>query len=370
MKRFVIIVLCLLLLSLPVYAEENELSCKASVLIDANTGEILLSQNENEPLPIASITKIMTLLLTFEAIERGELSFDDMLITSAYAASMGGSDIWLKEGEKMSVNDLIKATVIMSANDAAVVLAEKVGGSVDNFIKMMNDKAKMLNMKNTVFKNVNGLDEDGHYSSAYDVAIMAKELIKFEKIFDYSLTWMDYIRAGETQLVNTNKLIRTYNGITGLKTGTTDKAGSCICASAKRDEISVICVVLGAKTTDERFSSASYLLDYGFENFDTVTPEIEKQDEITVLNGMKKSVGLFFPKEETLLIKKGDSVTTETILPESIEAPVISGDTAGRVVYKKNGEIILEKEIKYAENAEMLNFKAVFSFIVSLLKCI
>ena len=249
MKKKVALLLVLLaaalgLPGLTVHGEELEVSAPAAVLMEAGTGQVLFEKNSHEVRACASITKVMTLCLTFEAMEQGKLSLEDQLSASAHAASMGGSDIWLKEGEQMSVDDLIKATVIMSANDAAVVLAENVAGSEEAFVARMNEKAAALGMKETTFKNCNGLDEEGHVTSAYDVALMSRELIKYEKIKDYTLTWMDSVRDGATQLVNTNKLIRSYKGITGLKTGTTSQAGSCITATAERGGLRLIACLL------------------------------------------------------------------------------------------------------------------------------
>ena len=203
---------------------DEEVKAPSAVLMEASTGKILYEKNAHEQRAIASITKVMTLLLVMEAIDSGKISLDDVVSASEHASSMGGSDIWLAPGETMTVDELLKATVIASANDAAVALAEHVAGSEESFIQMMNDRAAELGMQETVFKNCNGLDEDGHVSSAYDVAVMSKELIKHRKIFDYSQTWIDYLRDGKTQLVNTNKLLKSYRGITGLKTGTTGQA--------------------------------------------------------------------------------------------------------------------------------------------------
>lgn len=226
--------------ALSVQAAGPEITAPSAVLMEASTGRVLFQKEPHQQRPCASITKVMTLCLVFEAMDSGRLSLEQTLTTSAHAASMGGSDIWLEEGETMSVDDLLKATVIMSANDAAVVLAEAVAGSEDAFVEQMNQKAQQLGMNDTVFKNCNGLDEEGHVTSAYDVALMSRELLRHEKIFDYTLTWMDSVRNGETQLVNTNKLIRSYTGITGLKTGTTGEAGSCITATAQREGLSLI----------------------------------------------------------------------------------------------------------------------------------
>ena len=262
----------LLLPALPARAEGLELTAPSAVLMEASTGRVLFEKDPHAVRSCASITKVMTLCLVFEAIDSGRLSLDQTLTASAHAASMGGSDIWLEEGEAMSVDDLIKATVIMSANDAAVVLAEAVSGSEEAFVAQMNEKAQQLGMNDTVFKNCNGLDEEGHVTSAYDVALMSRELIRHEKVFDYTLTWMDSVRGGETQLVNTNKLIRSYQGITGLKTGTTGQAGSCITATAERNGLSLIAVVLGADSTDHRFQDAVGLRLRGLESHRAGSP--------------------------------------------------------------------------------------------------
>ncbi len=254
---------------IPVFAAEETklITAPAGVLMEAQTGKILYENNPHEQRPCASVTKVMTLLLVFEAIDSGKLSLDTTITASEHAASMGGSDIWLEPGETMSADDMIKATVVASANDAAVALAEQVSGSEESFVEQMNNRAKELGMKDTVFKNCNGLDEDGHITSAYDVAVMSRELIKHEKIFDYTSIWIDYLRGGKTQLVNTNKLLKTYKGITGLKTGTTDDAGCCISATATRDGMSLIGVVLGCDNGKQRFADAAALLDYGFANY-------------------------------------------------------------------------------------------------------
>ena len=251
-----------------VYADGVELiSAPSGVLMEASTGKILYEKNPHDKRPCASITKVMTLLLVFEAIDSGKLSLEDTVTTSEHAASMGGSDIWLEPGEEMSADDMIKATVVASANDAAVALAEHISGSEETFVAQMNQRAAQLGMTDTVFKNCNGLDEEGHITSAYDVAVMSRELMKHEKIFDYTSIWLDNLRGGKTQIVNTNKLLKTYNGITGLKTGTTDDAGCCISATATRDGMSLIGVVLGADTGKQRFADAAALLDHGFANY-------------------------------------------------------------------------------------------------------
>ncbi|MBR5774281.1 MAG: D-alanyl-D-alanine carboxypeptidase, partial [Clostridia bacterium] len=239
------------------------LTSKSAILMDTVTGTVLISKNSNEKLPPASVTKIMSLLLIMEAIEDGKISLTDTVTVSETAAKKGGSQIWLEVGEKMTVDELLKATVVASANDACTALGEFIAGSESAFITMMNEKAAQLGMENTNFENCTGLDDatDNHYSSAYDIAIMSAELIKYDLIIEYSTIWMDYLRDGATELVNTNKLIRTYDGITGLKTGTTSKAGCCVSATATRGNTSYVAVVLGASNSAERFADAKALLD-------------------------------------------------------------------------------------------------------------
>lgn len=342
-----------------------DVAAPSAVLIEQESGEILYDKNAHEQRPAASITKVMTLCLVFDAIEDGRLSLDDMLSASAHAASMGGSDIWLKEGETMSVDDLLKATVIMSANDAAVVLAEAVSGSEEAFVAAMNEKAQELGMKNTVFKNCNGLDEEGHITTSYDVALMSRELIRHEKIYDYTLTWIDYVRNGETQLVNTNKLIKTYKGITGLKTGTTSKAGSCITATAKRDNMGLIAVVLGAGSTGDRFTAASSLLDYGFANWKVTVPENPIVKEVEIKGGMKEKVGAVVQNPPSILMKAAEksAVESQVVWEENLEAPIQQGQVIGHIQYKVGENQLASTEIKAAENIEKISIKSTFVYL-------
>lgn len=263
----VFILICSVTMIKPSALSEKELTAPSAILIEPTTKKVLFEHNSHEKRPCASVTKVMTLLLIMEAIEEGKITYEEMVTSSQRASSMGGSDIWLEEGEQMSVDDMVKAIVVASANDASVAMAEHICGTEEEFINKMNQRAKELGMNDTTFKNCNGLDEDGHLTSAYDVAIMSAELIKHEKIFDYTSIWMDSLRNGKTQIVNTNKLLKTYKGITGLKTGTTNEAGCCMSASATRDGLSLIAVVLGCKTGTERFKDCATLLDYGFANY-------------------------------------------------------------------------------------------------------
>lgn len=333
----------------------------AAVLMEASTGQVLFEKGAHDRRACASITKVMTLLLTFEALEAGELSLDQELTASAHAASMGGSDIWLEEGERMTVDDLLKATVIMSANDAAVVLAEAVSGSEEAFVARMNERAGELGMEDTVFKNCNGLDEEGHLTSAYDVAVMSRALLAHEKIRDYSLTWMDSVRNGETQLVNTNKLIRSYQGITGLKTGTTGQAGSCISATAERDGMELIAVVLGAESTDLRFQDAKALLDYGFAGWKTVTPETPFLQPAAVEGGMAQTVEVTAGEMPSLLLQAGEEAQVETVVQlEPVKAPVEQGQELGRILCQVAGETVAQVPITAKEGVEAVTFGAAF----------
>ena len=380
MKRKIILLIALLLAvamvfpGLPVHGEEESdagsselpLNAPSAVLMEASTGRVLFEKNSHDVRSCASITKVMTLCLTCDAIEAGQLSLSDTLTASAHAASMGGSDIWLKEGETMSVDDLIKATVIMSANDAAVVLAENVAGSEDAFVRQMNERAQELGMTDTVFKNCNGLDEEGHVTSAHDVALMSRELITHPQIFDYTLTWIDYVRDGQTQLVNTNKLIRSYSGITGLKTGTTSQAGSCITATAERDSLALVAVVLGADSTDHRFQDAAALLDYGFAGWSVVVPESPVLENAAVTGGMEETVPAQIGEMPKILTKAAErgQVEQKIEMNEELTAPVRKGDVIGRVTYKINSEVVSQVDITAAEDVEEVTFSSVFSYLL------
>ena len=358
----------LLLPALPARAEGLELTAPSAVLMEASTGRVLFEKGPHALRSCASITKVMTLCLVFEAIDSGRLSLDQTLTASAHAASMGGSDIWLEEGEAMSVDDLIKATVIMSANDAAVVLAEAVSGSEEAFVAQMNEKAQQLGMNDTVFKNCNGLDEEGHVTSAYDVALMSRELIRHEKVFDYTLTWMDSVRGGETQLVNTNKLIRSYPGITGLKTGTTGQAGSCITATAEREGLSLIAVVLGADSTDHRFQDAAALLDYGFAGWKATVPEAPVLEPVPVARGMEPQVEPVLGEMPTLLLKAGEAGEVETAVAyEELTAPVTRGDVIGQVTCTVDGSVMAQVDITAGEDVAQVTFFGVLSHLVQAL---
>lgn len=350
---------------------EEEITAPSAILMEPNSQKVLFEYNSHEQRPCASITKVMTMLLVMEAIDSGKISYDDTVTASAKAASMGGSDIWLEEGEQMSVDDMIKATVVASANDAAVALAEHICGTEEEFVNQMNEKAKELGMNDTVFKNCNGLDEEGHVTSAYDVAIMSSELIKHEKIFDYTSIWMDTLRGGETQIVNTNKLLKTYNGITGLKTGTTDDAGCCMSATAQRDGLSLVAVVLGCTTGTERFKDAATLLDYGFANYQykLLSSPDEVGTSIEVKGGMEKNVDIECNVESGFVLPKGsaNNVECQVFLPEFVEAPIKAGDKVGKVTYTVDGEELASFDITAKEETEQINFGSVFNLLYNAL---
>lgn len=349
--------------------EETSITAPSAVLMEPETGKVLFEKNAHEIRACASITKVMTLLLVFEAIDSGKLSMNETVTASAHAASMGGSDIWLEEGETMTVDEMIKATVVASANDAAVALAEHLCGTEEEFVAKMNQRAKELGMKDTTFKNCNGLDEEGHLTSAYDVALMSKELIKHKDIFKYTGIWMDYLRDGKTQLVNTNKLLKSYNGITGLKTGTTGDAGSCITATATRGNLSLIGVVLGSTSGKERFTDAATVLDYGFANYSMYTPKTPDGSvtDIQVVGGMQGTVKTAVNETTPILIKKGEEkgITEKLNLPESIDAPIKKGDKVGSVEYTLDKKKIAESPITADGDVEQMTFWSVFSVIFS-----
>lgn len=350
---------------------EEELSSPSAILIEPTTNKILFEKNAYEERACASITKVMTLLLVMEAIEEGKISYDDVVTTSEHAKSMGGSDIWLEVGEQMTVHEMIKATAVASANDAAVALAEYLCGTEDEFVAKMNERAKELKMENTVFKNCNGLDEEGHLTCAYDVALMSAELMKHEKIFEYTTIWLDTLRDGETQIVNTNKLLKSYDGITGLKTGTTGDAGSCISATATRDGLSLCAVVLGATTGTERFKDAATLLDYGFANYEMLKFDADtaQLSEIKVTNGMKDSVRLQCTGNTDMIVGKGsaDKVEQNIELKESLEAPVKKGQKAGTLTFTLDGNTVSQFDIVTAEEVSKITFSAVFCELLSAL---
>ena len=351
--------LCVPVSSITIKEPQLEINAKSAVLIDANTGTVLYSLNKDTPLPPASVTKIMTLLLVFEAIEHENLKYDDTLTVSEHAASMGGSQVFLEPGEVMEVEELLKCVIIASANDAALTLAEHIAGSEEAFVDMMNKRAYELKMKNTHFENVTGLDDDvtNHLTTAYDIALMSRELIKHQKVSEYATIWMDTIRDGEFGLTNTNRLVRFYKGITGLKTGSTSKAGFCVSATAKRDGLELIAVIMGAESSDIRNACATKLLDYGFANYSIYQNEGANLGTIKVLGGTKDNVAIKFDSYNSLENKGNkNKITYETNINENIEAPVKKGDVVGEIKYMLNGEIIGKSEIYCIENINKISF--------------
>lgn len=376
MKRtaaFAALFVCLL--SLSANAASIEVSAPSALLMEKETGTVLFSKGEHEKREIASVTKVMTLLLTMEAIDSGILSYDDMVTGSGHASSMGGSQIWLKEGEKMSVRDLLKAVCIVSGNDAAVALGEHIAGSEEAFVQKMNEKAKELGMNDTLFVNCTGLPAEGHLSSAYDVAIMSRELLKdHPDIRDFTTVWMDSLRGGESMLVNTNKLIRFYDGATGLKTGSTDAARYCLSASAERDGMELIAVVLKGETSEKRFEDAKALLNYGFANYSLVhiTPN-EVLQPIFVRLGVRSFVQPMLTEENTLLLQKSKAsgLATEAELASELAAPVAAGDRVGTLrVRDAEGAELAELPILAAESVEKLRFGQLFVRVLKTGVCV
>lgn len=313
-----------------------EIDAKSAILIDADTGTVLYSKNENEALPPASVTKIMTLLLVAEAIADERIKLDDKVTVSNNAASMGGSQIFIKEGEEFSVEELLKSTIIASANDAAVALAELISGSETVFISEMNNRASEIGLKNTHFENATGLDDTvtNHVTSAYDIALMSRELLKHDCITKYSNVWQDSIRDGEFVLTNTNRLVRYYKGCTGLKTGSTDKAGFCVSASAERDGLHLIAVIMGSPTRDSRNEAARALLDYGFSGYAMYKDAGCELENVPVLRGILAQTPVFSREFKVLIEKENQKkVEKKYEIPETISAPLKTGDKVGEIIY-------------------------------------
>lgn len=344
------------------------LNCKSAVLMDANTGTVLYRQNESEALPPASVTKIMTLLLVMEALDAGKIKAEDLVTASATAAAMGGSQIYLEEGESMSVEDLIKSVVISSANDAAVALAEHVSGDLESFVKQMNDKASELGMTSTHFENATGLDDtaQNHLTSALDIALMSRALIEHPTILKYSSIWMDTIRDGAFGLTNTNRLVRFYRGATGLKTGSTSKAGFCVSATAQRDGLSLICVIMGAESRDVRNAQATKLLDWGFANYALYAAPEQPQRELRVLGGVNDTCPLTFEPFSCILPKGKSSLVEQTItLPENLNAPLVPGDVVGEVKYTLEGKLLGISRIMAGAEVKKIGFWDVWQRLIA-----
>lgn len=349
--------------------EENASSgtARAFLLMEQSTGQVLAEENADEHLAPASLTKLMVLLLIMEEMDAGCLGLEDTLTCSAYAKTMGGSEIWLEEGESMTVDDLLKALIIASANDAAVVFAEAISGSEEAFVQKMNQRAAELGLANTHFVNCTGFDEEGHYTSARDVALVARALMRYaEQITPYSTTWMDSLRGGETQLVNTNRLIRTYPGATGLKTGTTDAAGYCLCATATRDGMGLISVVMGCETGQERFAQSQSLLDQGFSQYTLYTPESPGALSLSVRGGAQEQVEvqLASPTPQVLPRQQLADCRLELDLADTVDAPVQAGQQLGRLLLlSSQGQELASWPLTAVQEVPRLTFLRAFALL-------
>ncbi|MBO4343771.1 MAG: D-alanyl-D-alanine carboxypeptidase [Clostridia bacterium] len=343
-----------------------ELTANSACLADFSTGEILYEQNADAKAEPASVTKIMSLLLVCEALDDGIIKLDDTVTASDYASSMGGSQIWLEPGEQMSVSDMIKAVAVVSANDCTVALAEHLAGSEEAFTARMNRRALELGMENTHFSNCTGLPTENHYSTARDIAIMTRELLKHELIFDYTTIWMDSLRNGEMGLSNTNKLIRFYPGANGMKTGYTDSAKYCLSATAKRGDLQLIAAVLTAPTSNDRFNDAKKMLDFGFANFALYNTTQVSLPEIRVKGGVKTYTTPVHALGSILIAKGRDKlVETHPELPEFIEAPAKKGDVIGKIVYKIGDDVISETDVILNEDVRRVTFSDIIKSLVS-----
>ncbi len=378
MKRIICVlmsVVIMLSMSVISFAQEEtddgNLSAKSAILMEISTGKVLMESNPDEKLSPASITKVMTILLVFEALEEGKIALEDKVTTSQHASSKGGSQIWLKEGEVMTVHELLKATIIASANDACTALGEYVAGDETSFVSMMNERAKSLGMTNTCFENCSGLDDTvtNHYSTARDVAIMSCELMKYERVKEYTTIWMDTLRNGETQLVNTNKLIRYYDGATGLKTGTTSKAGYCVSATAERDGMELVAVVLGSDNSQERFEDAKKMLSWGFANYTIYQPKIDRSliTDVSVLYGKESVAKSVVDKPKPILIEKSmqDKITQRVDMCVDVEAPVEKNQTFGKIYFEIDGKKIGECSVLSEKRIERRDTWFIFSLLWS-----
>lgn len=377
-KKLFIFVLCFIVcvsVSVPATADNKNESYQsdAYVLMEASTGTVIDSKNQDKQLRPASITKIMTLLLVFEALDSGKIHYDDVVTVSEHAASMGGSQVFFEPNESQTVNDMLKCISIASANDASVAMAEHIAGSEEQFVSMMNEKAMQLGMKNTRFVNCYGLDTDGHYTTAYDVALMSRELItKHSDIFRYSTVWMDSIThvtskgSSEFGLTNTNKLLKSFQGITGLKTGSTGLAKYCLSATARRNDMDMIAVIMAAPDTKTRFREAASLLNYGFANSSVYQHSIEQSllPELTLEGGTEPSIRLQMEEPFAHLFLNGentDSVKYEVVTEAVCEAPIHCGQILGAVVYKYEDReigrvnLVAVKDYKKAEFRDIMN---------------
>lgn len=374
MKKTVCILLCtaiISVISLPFFTlTAHAEDAPAGILIEAETGQVLYSKNAEQKRPMASVTKEMALLIWAEMLENGKLTLEETVKATSYASSAEGSVIWLRAGEEMTVAELLEAVIVSSANDACIALAEHTAGSEAQFVKLMNKRAAELGMKNTHYTGCVGYDAQGHYSTAYDIALVTAELMKHEVYRGWMLTWLDYLRGGETQLVNTNKMVRYYDGILGGKTGTTDGAGCCLSVCAERADMRLVAVVLGCEDDDSRFENAEKLLDYGFSGFQKFTPEYDpsKLSPIAVSRGTKDYVEPQIKRAGGVcVIKKGraSSVEYEYTFVEKAEAPVEKGQFLGEYLVTLDGEEVFRSEIVASDEVARMNFFRYFVLILS-----
>ncbi|AGB40559.1 D-alanyl-D-alanine carboxypeptidase [Halobacteroides halobius DSM 5150] len=372
------LVLIILFSSLmPSVAQKNsgfDLESKSAVLMDAQSGEIIYSKNANEKLPPASITKIMTMLLTMEALDEGEVSLTDEITASEHASKMGGSQIWLEPGEKMTLEQLLKAVAIVSANDACVAIAEHLYGTEEKFVEAMNKKAKELGMKNTYFYNTNGLpiedsESKGNYTTAYDVALMSRALLQYPQVLKYTSTWIDHLRDGESFLRNTNNLVRFYNGADGLKTGYTSEAGFCLSATAQKEGMRFIAVVMKAPNSKVRFAEAKKLLSYAFSIHKSllIAKKGEKIEQVNVFKGQKQNIAIEAKEDVNVIIKKGEgeNLTKQIRVNKEIVAPIKKGDKVGEIVILQGDQVLERVDLVAQEGVEKAN---IFKITVQLLK--
>lgn len=363
---------CIAVSPAAVFAEgaDLKLSCKSALLMDSATGTILYEANSHEKLPMASVTKIMTMLLAMEAIDSGQLKYSDMITGSAYAKSMGGSTIFLDEGEQLSAEDILKGIAVASGNDAAVAMAEHIAGSAGTFVDMMNKRASELGMKDTHFVNCNGLDADGHYSSAYDIALMSRELLKHPDIHKFTTIWMDSLRDGKFTLSNTNKLVRFYDGCTGLKTGSTSKAMFCMSATAKRDGMHLIAVVMAAPTSKQRQADASSLLNYGFSTY-RITNAVKKGDTaktVKLQKGVEEECPLVFGSDVSHISAKSSKpeIKKKYLISKTYSAPVKKGEKAGEVICSLDGKEVGRCNLVFGKSVAKMTFAYSYSKILNI----
>ena len=385
LKRFLCIFMCLCVLPFtPVSAEivsqvnadveAQIVNAPSAILMEESSGQVLYELNADEKLPIASVTKTMTMLLIMEALDAGKISLADMVTTSEYAASMGGSQVFLEVGEQMTVEDMLKAIVVASGNDAAVAMAEHIAGTESAFVEMMNNRAKELGCTNTHFINCNGLDETTeHYSTARDVAIISCQLLKHPKFTEYSTIWMDTLRGGEFGLSNTNKLIRFYKGANGIKTGSTSIAKYCLSASAKRDGMQLVAVILAAPTTADRFSSATRLLDYGFANYSVVnaSDKIGELNPLNVTGGKAETVAISADPNNSFIVKKGNQgkIEVSVTYDDPIKAPISKNQKLGRATLKIGDETVAVCDIIATEDVDRMNLTTMFGKMLKMWLC-